>query len=337
VHPAQAIAVPLVSVILPFHRVTPFVRPAAESILGQTCRDLELIVVDNGTGRAPEALGPAVRDPRVRLVEQPSNLGVAAAHNAARALAGGEFIANMDSDDLALPSRLERQVEALRADPGLDLLATHARVIDAAGRVLRPQFTLADERDARVFSAYSLPITNPTLMGRRRMFERFPMRSAFPVSSDYDFFARVVEVGRVRALPEALLHYRRHEHQLTVSRYEAMVLNACLIRVITARRRAARPEALDDLLAQFAAWMTEPPRAADCYARFAALALAEGLPLLAVFLARRSVAAERTPGRLTEATRLLARALRQPSAEALPLLRMFATGPIRTHGLKAVE
>ena len=325
---------PAVSVILPFHQVTPFLAPAVRSILDQTWRDLELLVVDNGTGTGLTALGRGADDPRVRLISHPSNLGVAAAHNAARAAARGEFVANMDSDDIALPMRIERQIAELRADPRLELLATHADVIDDRGRRLRAQFTLPEERDQRIFSAYSLPITNPTLMGRRAVFERFPMRGEFSVSSDYDFFARAIESCSARALPEVLLQYRRHASQLTVSRQAAMVFNACLIRIVTARRRAGRPEKAEELLAGYSGWLARPPPPAECYARFAALALAEKLPLLAVFLARRSVSVQRTPGRLGAATRILGAALAQCPRDAIRLLRMYATGPVRAPGLR---
>lgn len=325
---------PAVTVIMAFHHLTPFLQPAVSSILNQTCRDFELIVVDNGTGTGLAALGDADRDPRVRLIPHATNRGVAAAHNAARALARGEFIANMDSDDLALSGRLERQLAVLRAEPRLGLLSTHALMIDGAGAVLHPQFTLTTERDQRVFSAYSLPITNPTVMGRRAVFEQFPMRSEFEVSSDYDFFARAIEVHPCRALPEVLLHYRRHAGQLTVSRFSAMVFNTCAIRHITARRRAGRPEGLAELIGACGDWLLRPPPVSECYAHFSRLALADGLPLLAVYHARKLLSVRRDAATLQTALGVYAAALRKAPREAGQLTRLFFTGPLRTHGLK---
>lgn len=335
--PAQTPPMPLVSVIMPFHRVTPFLRPAIRSILDQTLRDFELLLVDDGSGAGRDALGAEGDDPRIRLLSQPRNLGIAAAHNRARAEARGEFIANMDSDDLALPTRLERQVAALRAEPELQLLGTHALAVDGAGAVLGPQFTLATETELRVFSAYSLPLTNPTLMGRRELFARFPMRPEFAISSDYDFFARAIEAGRVGCLPEVLLHYRRHAGQVTSAEQPSMVLHASLIRLVTARRRAGRPENLDELRAALGGWTTEPPAPAETYARFAQLALREGFSMLAVFLARRHFGASRRPAALARAVRVLVAAWRQSPRSAVTLGRMFATGPLRTHGLRPLR
>lgn len=325
---------PRVSVVMPFHRATPFLAPAIESILGQTLRDLELLLVDNGTGLPPCDLGAAGRDPRLRLLRHASNLGVAAAHTTAQQAARGEFIANMDSDDIAHPDRLARQVATFESQPKLGLLATHALIIDDGGQVCGTQFTLASAAEQRVFSAYSLPVTNPTLMGRREVFARHPMRGELNISSDYDFFARAAETHLTGCLPEPLLWYRRHAGQVTQSERPEMVFHACLIRLITARRRAGRPEALAELLASVDRWRERAPAPAEAYAEFAHRALGEGHGLLAVYLARRAFAAERSVRVFARSCRVFASAVRRDPGRAVQLARMFATGPLRTHGLR---
>ena len=113
---------PQVSVLMVFHRVTPFFEPAVRSVLEQTFDDLELVLVDNGTGLPVKALGELGADPRVHWVRLPCNEGIPSGHNAGVAAARGEFIALQDYDDIALPHRLERQVATLRADPGIGLV-----------------------------------------------------------------------------------------------------------------------------------------------------------------------------------------------------------------------
>ena len=111
--------------------------------------------------------------------------------------------------------------------------------------------------------AYSLPVTNPTLMGRREVFARHPMRREFHISSDYDFFARAVEGCRSGCLREPLLSYRQHAGQVTQSERPEMVFHACLIRLVTARRRSGRPENLPELLASVGPWRERAPSPAD--------------------------------------------------------------------------
>jgi glycosyltransferase involved in cell wall biosynthesis len=316
-----------------FHRVTPFLRPAVRSILDQTLRDFELLILDNGTGEGLAALGEEGRDPRVRLIPSGTNLGVPASVNLLCAAARGEFIALMDSDDIARPTRLEKQLAVLRAEPALALLSTHALIIDEAGAVLGAQFTLATEREQRIYTAYSLPLTNPTVMGRRALFLEFPWRVEFPIGSDFDFFARVIEHHPCRALPEALLHYRRHGGQITVRRFDEMVQCASLVRIVTARRRAGRPEQLAELVGSLDR-VVHLPDAAESYGDFARRALAEDFALPAVFLARRHFSKRRTPAGLAFATGILLRALARAPKQALLLVRMFLTGPLRTHDLR---
>jgi GT2 family glycosyltransferase len=116
---------PLISAIFVFHRHTPYLRPALQSLLAQTQPDFEVIVVDNGTGLGLGAFGDDGRDPRLRLLSFPQNRGIAAAHNAAVALAQSEFIALMDYDDVALPRRFACQVAAMQAKPQLGLVFGH--------------------------------------------------------------------------------------------------------------------------------------------------------------------------------------------------------------------
>lgn len=324
---------PRVSVLLAFHRVTPFLRPAVRSILGQTFRDFELLLVDDGTGEGLAALGPEADDRRIHLVSLPQQGGIGRAHNTAVGLARGEFLAFMDYDDIALPDRLERQVAALDAEPGLGLIGSHAHRIDETGMVRGSMFTLASARDHRVFSAYTMPLTAPTLMGRLEVLRRFPFRPEFPFSGDYDQLARVVECTEVRALPEVLLHYREYDRQTTAERGDRIVLAACLIRLLTARRRAGREEDLPGASRQLAAALRPEPAAADTYAHFAEWCLAEDFPLLAAYHARRLLSVRRDPRTIARAADVFCRAFgRGPCRTGL--LRMFFTGPLRTHGLK---
>ena len=317
-----------------YHRVTPFLRPAVQSVLTQTFSDLELVLVDNGTGAGLAPLGELGRDPRVRLVSSSSNRGIAGGHNLGLNHARGEFIALLDYDDIALPRRLARQIEVLRADPGLGLVCSRAAAIDADGVVTGPEFSLLGEKAQYAYTAYTAPAVTPTYAGRREVFERFPYRQEFPGAADYDFLARAAEVCRLGGVPEVLLHYRHHAGQTTWQRAAAQIHSACMIRLITARRRHGRAEDLAGVVAEVSVWRESPPPPADAYARFARWSLREGLAVQAVYHARRLVAVRRDLGAAARAARVLASALRTAPREAALLVRLFFTGPVRAHGLK---
>jgi glycosyltransferase involved in cell wall biosynthesis len=136
--PADRTASPRFTVVMPAHNTGPLVAHAIRSVLQQTCGDFELIVIDDGStdGTATEVRG-FTADPRVRLVEQ-VNRGPSAARNAGIALARGEYISMLDSDDMWLPRYLEVMGAALDRDPSAGLAYTDAWVLDEpTGRIRR--------------------------------------------------------------------------------------------------------------------------------------------------------------------------------------------------------
>ena len=120
---------PEVSVVLPMYNVARFVREAAESVLTQSWRDLELIAVDDGstdsTAREIEEIG----DSRVVLLRQ-NHRGPAAARKTALGCARGRYIAFVDGDDVWLPGKLEQDVAYLDADPEANLVFSTMRMVD---------------------------------------------------------------------------------------------------------------------------------------------------------------------------------------------------------------
>jgi GT2 family glycosyltransferase len=317
-----------------FHRVTPFLLPTVQSVLGQTFRDLELVLVDHGTGAGLTPLGESGRDPRIRLVSRPENEGIACGYNQAIAHARGEFIALLDHDDIALPRRIERQIEFLRANPRFGMVSTLAVAIDERGDVTGPEFSLLTERDQYVFSAYTAPAVMPSYTGRREVFERFRYRREVSYACDYDLLARAAEAWPICGVPEVLMHYRHHAGQTTNVRAAAHVLAACVARHLAARRRAGRAEDLAGMVVEFGSWLGEAPPPAETYARFAECALRDGFARLAVYHARKLLSVRRDLPTLFEATRVLQAALRMEPRGAALLLRLFFTGPLRAHGLR---
>lgn len=128
---------PLVSAIIPAYNCAPYIGAAVRSVLEQTHRDVQVIVVDDGsTDGTPEALAPFLE--RIELIRQP-NGGVAAARNAGLRAARGELVAFLDADDWWFPARLSAQIAALARFPGAGLVFSDFAVVDAAGTEVRPR------------------------------------------------------------------------------------------------------------------------------------------------------------------------------------------------------
>ena len=214
-----------VSVVIPVHNGERYLAQAVESVLAQTHRDLELLIVDDGSTDATAAIirRYAARDRRVRVLTQ-ENLGVAAAGNRGLTEARGEWVARLDADDVFLPEKLERQLAFVRRRPEVRIAGTLGHFINEAGRVIGlvstdgpftgEQFEAMTALGEPVFFVHS-----STLMHRETVLAAGGYREQFIQAEDIDLWLRVAERGHLLLkMPEPLLLYRLHGASLTMSR-----------------------------------------------------------------------------------------------------------------------
>jgi len=325
---------PAVSVVMLAHNAGRFLAPAVRSVLNQDWRDLELVLRDDAsTDGAVAALQAAERDPRLRVLPAAAaSLGIATGTNQAVAQARGRYVAVMDHDDLAHPAKLARQVAWLDAHPVAAGVACRTRLIDADGCERGGDFTLHTPEEHRVFTAYAQAANFGSHLFRREVVAGLPRRVEFPFSSDFDFIARANERGGIAALPEVLFDYRVHAGQTTATRRREQQAAECVIRCLTALRRAGRPEPL----AAAPGWLARLGAAApgELYAVAVGLCLELDLPELATYHARRHVGAAGVGRGGPEGLALGARAMLRAGGRTLRCARLFFTGPLRTHGLR---
>lgn len=204
---------PRVSVVIPTFNCERFIGRTIESALRQTYRDFEIIVVDDGSTDATQAV-LAQYGKAFHYIKQ-ANQGASAARNAALAIATGEYIAYLDADDLWVVDKLARQVEYLDARPACGFVHTEVAVIDEQDTVLHACFN--QETGRAVPQGRCLGdilqrshIQTLTVLERRSAFERagkFDLR--LPVAQDYLHWIQVVLQGyEVGYLPNPLGQYR---------------------------------------------------------------------------------------------------------------------------------
>jgi glycosyltransferase involved in cell wall biosynthesis len=242
---------PTVSALMPVYNAEPYLAEAVESILGQTFADFEFLIVNDGsTDRSGAILERyAARDRRIRLTSRP-NTGYTVALNQLLDLASGEFVARMDADDVALPQRLARQVDYLRAHPDVVCVGSAVHMIDAAGRFLRNGHPGMDHEAIQQRAlAGDCPLNHPSVMMRRAAVEAVGgYHAEFEPAEDLDLWLRLGEVGRLVNLPEVLMKYRQHVasfseqyQRLQLERSAAAVLETCLRRGIPPRNVVVSP------------------------------------------------------------------------------------------------
>lgn len=210
---------PVVSVVLPVRDAVGTIGRAVDSILNQSLRDLELIVVDDGSVDGSAEVLRSIDDGRLRVFAC-SAQGVAAAMNAGVREARAPLIARMDADDFAYPFRLERQVELLGRN-GLDVVGGAVRIVDGQGAPVRSwrryERWVNGCLDPETIAAQRFiesPLVNPTVLARREVFELGCRAGPFP--EDYDLWLRVIAAGfRCGKVKEVVLDWTDGPDRLT--------------------------------------------------------------------------------------------------------------------------
>jgi len=219
------IASPLVSVVIPAFNTSRFIEKSIDSVRKQTYRNLEIIVVDDGSSDDTADIVRRVmkEDSRVKLLQQ-ENGGIASARNLAVKHSGGEFIAPLDADDMWLPSYLEKQVECmLRAPASVAVVYAWSRDIDEYDQLtgLFHASNIEGYVYETLLAHYFLANATSVLI-RRSIFEQVgSYDSDFQRCEDWNLMARLARKYEFRVVKEFLVLYRKRRESMTQS-YEAM-------------------------------------------------------------------------------------------------------------------
>lgn len=215
--------VPLVSVVMPLYNSAATVRASLESVLAQTYRNLEILVVDDGSTDDGVALCRSYDDPRLRIVQQ-RNRGLAGARNTGIRHSSGSIVAFLDSDDLWLPEKIERHVEHLRSHPEVGVSYSCSAFIDQAGQPLGIYQTPALHNITPELILCRNPISNGSCVVLRREVldgirfeanlygtpESYWFDDSFRQSEDIECWIRIALQTRwqIEGIGEALTLYR---------------------------------------------------------------------------------------------------------------------------------
>lgn len=241
-----------ISVVMPTYNTdVSILKTAVDSILNQTFRDFEFIIIDDGsTNNSVEYLN-SIADQRVKLIRNDTNIGITKSLNIGLRAAKGKYIARMDSDDIAFPERFEKQYAFMESHPDVfvcgtkvkhfrDELSPAARqaneeknamafikdkiswLIDNT-RIKKTQanYELEDMESYRVRMLFANPgPMHPTAFLNHEKLIKHHMEydERLAYAQDYDLWMRISSIGRICVLPDVLLHYRIHSGQVSKAR-----------------------------------------------------------------------------------------------------------------------
>ncbi|HOI76292.1 MAG TPA: glycosyltransferase family 2 protein [Methanofastidiosum sp.] len=196
---------PEISVIMPVYNTGQFLEESIESILNQTFNNFELIIVyDKSSDNSKEIIVRYMQsDERIILIENEIKSGIAAARNRGLEIARGKYIAVMDSDDISLPNRLEKEYLFLENNPEFFLVGSQGIMVDEKGNYL--QLIKCEKDPASLIKDY-FSFVHSSLMYRNK---GFMYREKFILSDDYDFCLRLVSMKlKLINISDILVKYR---------------------------------------------------------------------------------------------------------------------------------
>jgi GT2 family glycosyltransferase len=208
---------------MPVYNGERYLAAAIGSVLGQTLRNLEFLIVDDGSTDESAGIAHAfaARDARVRLFRR-EHAGTTATLNYGIAQCRAPYVARMDADDIALPERLERQVAFLDKNPGVVAVGCWVLLLHGPDELLgvQPWPVVHGDIDGKLLQGQG-GLPHPAAMIRRDLLLKVGgYRTQFRVAQDYDLWLRLSEVGRLANLAEPLLKYRIHADSISTNRQQ---------------------------------------------------------------------------------------------------------------------
>lgn len=196
-----------VTVLMPVYNGEEYLKDAIDSILNQTFHDFELLIINDGSSDGSLDIINSYQDPRIKLVNNESNLKLIKTLNKGLRLASGKYIARMDSDDTCHPRRLEMQVKMLDMNPDIAVCGTGMKVI---GKKYARPFLAKSEEDIKNYLVVKNCMAHPSIMMRKDIIEEYDYfyDEKFIHAEDYELFQRISEKHKIININKPLLNYR---------------------------------------------------------------------------------------------------------------------------------
>jgi glycosyltransferase involved in cell wall biosynthesis len=208
---------PLVSIVTCVYNAGEYLRPSVSSIVNQTYRNLDIIIVDDGsTDGCLDTITDLLEDRRIRVFRQP-NATRPVALNRALDLVQGEFYAIQDADDISNPTRIQKQLEAMLSRPGLAAVFCGYCLL-MSGRCIAPLLASKGETECQAdIDALRIPAHDATGMFRMSIIRNIRYDPSLPFVEAYDYILRMGESHPMMVLGDCLYQYRMHPNSLTRS------------------------------------------------------------------------------------------------------------------------
>ena len=201
---------PLVSVVMPVYNAQKYLNKAIDSILAQTYKDFEFIIINDGsTDNSLQIIKKYQKKDKRIIVKNKKNKGIVAALNDGIKLSRGKYLARMDADDISLPSRFEVQVNFMEKNSKIGVCGTWVEVFGEINKNYLLKFPINNEL-LKIRLLFSVPFAHPSIMMRRDLVVQYNLQynKKYDAIEDYKFWLDISKYTKFASIPKVLLKYR---------------------------------------------------------------------------------------------------------------------------------
>ncbi len=215
-----------VTVLMPVYNAELFLKSTVESILFQTYKDFEFLIVDDGSIDGSSDILASFDDPRIKIIRNKKNLGLIESLNKGLSSAVGEYVARMDADDIANPERLYKQINFLDNNPTITVVGSYMKVIDKQGVEKEDMGKPIRDSADFIFSLFEgrARLFHPSVMYRKEAIIKCGgYNTRFEAAEDYELWSRLALCGHKAAvIEEPLVKYRIHRYNICSTKKTVM-------------------------------------------------------------------------------------------------------------------
>lgn len=229
-----------ITVLMPVYNGEQYLREAIESILNQTYKEFEFLIINDGSTDSSRNIILSYKDNRIRLINNEKNIGLTKSLNKGIKLANGEFIARMDADDISLPERLRKQLDYMKQNPRVGFCGTWYKNFNNINRIVKTPQKL---ENIRVSLFFKNSLGHSTVMIRKEhlLVNGLYYDESMEKAQDYSLWVRLSEYTECYNLPEVLQLYRVYPEQISISSRKSQDNNADHVRLYQLKKIGIKP------------------------------------------------------------------------------------------------
>ena len=206
-----------VSILLPVYNGERYIKETIDSLLSQTFREFELIVINDASTDGTVSIIKQYADSRITLVHNETNRGLIYTLNRGLTLCRGKYISRIDSDDIALPDRLQTQYDFMETHPETGICGCSIEIFNEEKKHTQRVDFASSDLDIRAFAFFQSPFNHPSSMLRKSVLDQHRLQypEIYLHAEDYGLWIEMLKYTQGANIPKVLTRYRKHENSIT--------------------------------------------------------------------------------------------------------------------------